>query len=94
MIRILPALFSALLFASLAGISSLLAQTASFAERLADAALARTEHTVTYDPAYFTIPYPGGDVPADKGVCTDVVIRAYRVLEHNPISGNRLSDCA
>ncbi|HCC52951.1 MAG TPA: DUF1287 domain-containing protein, partial [Porphyromonadaceae bacterium] len=32
------------------------------------------------DPAYFSIPYPGGDVPANKGVCTDVVIRAYRRL--------------
>ncbi|PPJ44042.1 MULTISPECIES: DUF1287 domain-containing protein [unclassified Pseudoxanthomonas] len=31
-----------------------------------------------YDPAYFSLPYPGGDVPADRGVCTDVVIRALR----------------
>ncbi|MFT3667474.1 MAG: DUF1287 domain-containing protein [Pseudoxanthomonas sp.] len=31
-----------------------------------------------YDPAYFSVPYPGGDVPADRGVCTDVVIRALR----------------
>ncbi len=31
-----------------------------------------------YDPAYFTLRYPGGDVPADRGVCTDVVIRALR----------------
>ena len=34
--------------------------------------------TVRYDPAYRTIPYPGGDVPIDRGVCTDVVIRALR----------------
>jgi uncharacterized protein len=34
--------------------------------------------TVTYDPAYVSLKYPGGDVPADRGVCTDVVIRAYR----------------
>ncbi len=34
--------------------------------------------TVTYDPAYRTIPYPDGDVPSDRGVCTDVIIRALR----------------
>lgn len=34
--------------------------------------------TVVYDPAYVVLPYPGGDVPQDRGVCTDVVIRALR----------------
>lgn len=34
--------------------------------------------TTLYDPAYTRIAYPGGDVPAERGVCTDVVIRAYR----------------
>ena len=34
--------------------------------------------TVTYDPAYVALSYPGGDVPREKGVCTDVVIRALR----------------
>lgn len=48
--------------------------------RLADSALLLTKDKVTYDPSYFTIPYPNGDVPKDKGVCTDVVIRAYRKL--------------
>jgi uncharacterized protein len=52
----------------------------SFQERLSAAALSLTEQQVSYDPSYFSIPYPGGDVPADKGVCTDVVIRAYRQL--------------
>ena len=33
-----------------------------------------------YDPAYFAISYPNGDVPNDRGVCTDVIIRAYRQL--------------
>lgn len=33
-----------------------------------------------YDPNYYTIAYPGGDVANDRGVCTDVVIRAYRHL--------------
>lgn len=49
-------------------------------EQLVAAAVERTTHSVTYDPAYFSIPYPGGDVPADKGVCTDEVIRSYRAL--------------
>lgn len=34
--------------------------------------------TRTYDPAYVELPYPGGDVPFDRGVCTDVVVRALR----------------
>ena len=34
--------------------------------------------TLTYDPAYTRLDFPGGDVPRGKGVCTDVVIRAYR----------------
>jgi hypothetical protein len=36
--------------------------------------------TVSYDPAYVKLTYPGGDVPEDRGVCTDVVIRAFRAL--------------
>lgn len=35
--------------------------------------------TVAYDPAYTRLDYPMGDVPASKGVCTDVVIRALRI---------------
>jgi uncharacterized protein YijF (DUF1287 family) len=34
--------------------------------------------TLTYDPAYTTLAFPNGDVPREKGVCTDVLIRAYR----------------
>ena len=47
---------------------------------LSEAALSLTEQNVTYDPSYFSIEYPDGDIPADKGVCTDVVIRAYRKI--------------
>jgi uncharacterized protein YijF (DUF1287 family) len=50
----------------------------AFYRQLADSALTLTRDRVVYDPAYFGIGYPGGDVPADRGVCTDVVIRAYR----------------
>ncbi|MFD0798186.1 DUF1287 domain-containing protein [Maribacter chungangensis] len=48
---------------------------------LSDAALELTKQQVTYDGSYFSIPYPNGDVPSDKGVCTDVVIRAYRKMD-------------
>lgn len=43
-------------------------------------AAARTQigKTVSYDPSYRAMDYPGGDVPIDKGVCTDVIIRALR----------------
>lgn len=51
-----------------------------FYSRLADSTLTLTKQKVTYDPAYFSLSYPNGDVPADKGVCTDVVIRAYRKM--------------
>ena len=51
-----------------------------FYRQLADSALVLTRDRVRYDPSYFRIGYPGGDVPADRGVCTDVVIRAYRKL--------------
>jgi len=52
----------------------------SFYEKLSKSALGLTKQKVTYDPAYFNMEYPGGDVPQDKGVCTDVIIRAYRKL--------------
>ena len=51
-----------------------------FLKKLAAAAVERSRHTVRYDPAYVRIPYPGGDVPADTGVCTDEIIRAYRAV--------------
>ena len=53
---------------------------ASFSDRLVKAAKERTKHHVVYDPAYVRLAYPGGDVPKDRGVCTDVVIRSYRTL--------------
>lgn len=52
----------------------------SFYHKLADSALVLTQQKVTYDPAYRVIDYPNGDVSADKGVCSDVIIRAYRKL--------------
>ena len=50
----------------------------TFAQKIAAAAMKRTEAEVRYEPAYVAIDYPGGDVPSDTGVCTDVVIRSLR----------------
>ncbi|MBI1739646.1 MAG: DUF1287 domain-containing protein [Acidobacteriales bacterium] len=51
-----------------------------FLQRLVNAAIERTNHSVRYDSAYVRIPYPGGDVPPDIGVCTDEIIRSYRAV--------------
>ena len=47
-------------------------------KKLLESAVEQTTLTKKYDPAYVLIPYPNGDVPVEKGVCTDVVIRAFR----------------
>jgi len=47
-------------------------------EKIVTAARQQVGVTLSYDPAYTTLVYPGGDVPREKGVCTDVVIRALR----------------
>lgn len=52
----------------------------TFQEKLSNAAISIIDETVQYDPSYIGIKYPNGDVPKNKGVCTDVVIRAYRKL--------------
>lgn len=54
---------------------SILAQSS-----LVDSAKERLSHFVIYDGSYQKIAYPNGDVDANKGVCTDVVIRSYRAL--------------
>ena len=52
----------------------------TFAARLVEAARARVGQTVLYDASYVSLKYPGGDVPNDRGVCTDVIVRSYRAL--------------
>lgn len=47
-------------------------------KRLAAAARAQVGVTLGYDPRWFQITYPNGDVPRSTGVCADVVIRAAR----------------
>lgn len=51
----------------------------SFGLKLVTAARRQVGVTKVYDPAYVGLKFPGGDVPADRGVCTDVVIRSFRV---------------
>ena len=70
------------LFFLLVGLSAI---TLSFGQvdffvQLADSAFTLTKQRVIYDPSYVQIGYPNGDVPSNKGVCSDVVIRAYRKL--------------
>lgn len=54
------------------------AQADGDAERLVAAGLHQIGVTTVYDPAYVTLKYPGGDVALERGVCTDVIVRAYR----------------
>jgi len=54
--------------------------SAKIGERLAAAALQRTQAKVSYDNSYYAIDYPNGDVPADKGCAEDLVVRSYRAL--------------
>jgi uncharacterized protein YijF (DUF1287 family) len=67
---------------SLALILSLVLAAPAFAgsepSRLTAAAREQVGVTLTYDPAYVALDFPGGDIPRDRGVCTDVVIRALR----------------
>lgn len=51
-----------------------------FTRKLVAAAIERTHHHVRYVSDYVSIPYPGGDVPGDTGVCTDEIIRIYRAM--------------
>lgn len=49
-----------------------------FTAPLISSARAQVGVTRHYDPSYVSLDYPGGDVPRDRGVCTDVLIRAMR----------------
>ena len=52
----------------------------SFAEKLSNAAIQIIDKDVVYTPDYVKLKYPNGDVPSKTGVCTDLIIRAYRKL--------------
>lgn len=49
-------------------------------KKLCEAAVSIINPNVIYDPAYVKLAYPNGDVASNRGVCTDVVIRAYRII--------------
>lgn len=61
-------------------LSSQIAFSGDFEIKLVNAAFERTKQAVRYDGRYLSIPYPNGDVPSNIGVCTDVIIRAYRAI--------------
>ena len=79
-VRIVVLLTLALLPAAAQNPPAISSAHREFLHKLVAAAIERTQHTVRYDPAYVRIPYPNGDVPADTGVCTDEIIRAYRAV--------------
>lgn len=66
--------------ALIAAITCTNAFAGKFADDLVKAARGRTDRHEIYDGSYRRIGYPMGDVPDDRGVCTDLVIRAYRSL--------------
>jgi uncharacterized protein YijF (DUF1287 family) len=47
-------------------------------EKINASAIEQTTQTTSYDPAYFKLDYPNGDVPLQTGVCADVIVRAFR----------------
>lgn len=56
-------------------------EPATKGEKLVAAAKEQIGVTTSYDPAYVSLKYPGGDIAKEKGVCTDVVIRALREMD-------------
>lgn len=50
-------------------------------QKVVDHAKWQATQYVVYDPSYRILQYPNGDVPANRGVCTDVIIRAYRAID-------------
>jgi uncharacterized protein YijF (DUF1287 family) len=62
-----------------ASVAQPLAATASpQLKQFIEAAVEQSKVTTGYDPSYVGIDYPDGDVPSDTGVCSDVVVRAFR----------------
>lgn len=43
-----------------------------------ESAIEQTKRTIEYDPSYVKLAYPGGDLPIERGVCADVIVRAFR----------------
>jgi uncharacterized protein YijF (DUF1287 family) len=71
------------------------ARTSPRMSRVLEGAYQQVGTTTIYDGSYRRIPFPGGDVPIERGVCTDVLVRAYRhagvdlqLLVHQDMSGS------
>jgi uncharacterized protein YijF (DUF1287 family) len=47
-------------------------------KKLIDGATEQIGVTTSYDPSYQRLQYPNGDVPTETGVCSDVIVRAFR----------------
>ena len=47
-------------------------------KQLIEGAVSQAGVTTGYDPSYVNIQYPMGDVPINTGVCSDVLVRAFR----------------
>ena len=58
----------------------LAAKPANVGVAIATAAKQQVGITVVYDPGYASLRYPGGDVPLQRGVCADVIVRAFRAI--------------
>lgn len=58
--------------------STLLFAQGTKSNALVEAARAQVGVTKIYDPAYVRIKFPMGDITKLRGVCTDVVVRAFR----------------
>ena len=69
-----------LLFLTLSIVLTSQSKSVSFDIKLANAGVSIEDASIVYDGSYYSIDYPDGDVPANIGVCTDVIIRAYRVI--------------
>ena len=72
--------FLALLLLAALPVGSTAQEQDGFAERIISGALAQVGVTLHYDGSYRQLDYPGGDVPIERGVCTDVIVRAYRAV--------------
>jgi len=75
--NLLPLFFLLIIFFNTCGQENEINEEVFF-KKLIQAAIERTTKEIVYDPSYFRLDYPYGDIPENKGVCTDVLIRAYR----------------
>jgi hypothetical protein len=75
--RYLAIILATVFFASLTAIAQ---NQQIFGDKLSDSAVELTKIAVIYDPNYYSLDYPNGDLPVNRGVCTDVIVRAYRKL--------------